>query len=138
MLESLIPLLIAASIITSPQENLPQKEVACLAKNVYHEARGEPYAGQLAVAYTTLNRVKHKAFSNTICAVVFEKGQFSWTSDNNKTKQKVPKKYYQLARLAISKHKRVKFKALYFHNTSINPKWKHKKLAKIGNHVFYL
>lgn len=134
MLESLILVLLVSA---GPKQPEPA-QVACLAKNIYHEARGEPYAGQLAVAYTTLNRVKHKAFSNTICAVVFEKGQFSWTSDKNKNKQKVPKKYYQLARLAISKHKRVKFKALYFHNTSINPKWKHKKLTKIGNHVFYL
>lgn len=135
-MQSLTAVLLIA--LMQPATSAPPSQVSCLAKNIYHEARGEPYAGQLAVAYTTLNRVEHKAFSNTICAVVFEKGQFSWTSDKNKVKQKVPKKYYQLARLAISKHKRAKFKALYFHNTSINPKWKHKKLAKIGNHVFYL
>lgn len=111
--------------------------MSCLAKNIYHESRGEPYAGQLAVAYTTLNRVDHKAFSNTICAVVFEKGQFSWTSDKNKHKQIVPKKYYTLARLALFQHKRAKFKALFFHSTAVKPGWKRKRLTKIGNHIFY-
>lgn len=115
----------------------PQKELSCLAKNIYHEARGEPYAGQLAVAYTTLNRVEHKAFSNTICAVVFEKGQFSWTSNKQKLKQPIPKKYYELARLAVLQKDRVKFKALYFHATTIKPGWKYKRLTKIGNHIFY-
>ena len=112
-------------------------EIACLAKNIYHEARGEPRQGQLAVAYVTLNRTQHKLFSNTICAVVFEKGQFSWTRDKTKLKQPVPKHYHELARLAIYQHERAKFNALFFHNTTIKPQWKRKRIAKIGNHIFY-
>ena len=48
-----------------------------LTLNVYHEARGEPEIGQLAVAHVTLNRAmeEHKS----IAEVVREPYQFSWT-----------------------------------------------------------
>lgn len=120
-----------------PKQSLNHRELACLAQNIYHEARGESRLGQLAVAYTTLNRVKHPSFSNTICAVVFEKGQFSWTKDKRKRKQAIPQEYLELARLAISQHNRAKFNALFFHSTKIKPSWKRKRLARIGNHIFY-
>lgn len=54
-------------------------EIGCLAANLYFEARGEPLKGQLAVAKVTLNRVKSKQYPDSICAVVFQKHQFSWT-----------------------------------------------------------
>ena len=66
-----------------------QADLVCLARNVYHEARGEPAAGQYAVAEVTLNRVASRHFPDTVCDVVYEKrfdarrnrlvGAFSWT-----------------------------------------------------------
>jgi type II secretory pathway component PulM len=44
----------------------------CLAENVYFEARGEPLAGQYAVAEVTLNRTHARNFPRTICQVVHE------------------------------------------------------------------
>lgn len=136
MNELILALVIGLSSTSQQLAQPSQKEVLCLADNIYHEARGEPYAGKLAVAYVTLNRTQHKAFPNTICEVVFEKAQFSWTS-TNKRAIKAPKYYHTLARLAIQKHKRVKFKALYFHSIKINPNWKRKPITRIGNHIFY-
>ena len=35
---------------------LAQGALLCLALNIYHEARGEPLKGQIAVASVTMNR----------------------------------------------------------------------------------
>ena len=40
-------------------------ESYCLALNVYHEARNQPLAGQMAVISVTVNRVNDKRFPNT-------------------------------------------------------------------------
>ena len=47
-----------------------KKQLTCLAKNIYFEARNEPFAGQFAVALVTLNRVSDTTFPDTICKVV--------------------------------------------------------------------
>jgi spore germination cell wall hydrolase CwlJ-like protein len=58
------------------------RQIRCLAKNVYFEARNEPTLGQIAVAFVTLNRVESRHFPNTVCGVVEERTrhicQFSW------------------------------------------------------------
>ena len=46
------------------------EDLRCLAENIYHEARGEPLAGQYAVAEVTMNRVRSREFPNSVCAVV--------------------------------------------------------------------
>lgn len=56
------------------------KEVTCLAQNIYHEARGESPTGRRAVAHVTLNRVKSPRYPDTICEVVYQPEQFSWTA----------------------------------------------------------
>jgi len=64
------------------------KQVDCLAKNIYHEAASESYEGKLAVAQVTMNRVNSGKFPSDICSVVYQKTtdqnlktvcQFSWT-----------------------------------------------------------
>ena len=115
-----------------------QQKVRCLSEAVYYEARGEPYRGQLAVAQTVLNRVKSSKFPNHVCRVVFQKGQFSWTKNWNKS-WNADHDSRQVARVALmGTHSLKDFKALYFHSTSVQPNWNRKKLATIGNHVFYL
>lgn len=52
-----------------------------LARAVNGEARGEPYAGQVAVAAVILNRVKHSSFPNTISGVIYQPGAFTAVSD---------------------------------------------------------
>ena len=43
-----------------------EAEVSCLAMNMYHEARNQSFAGQLAVANVTMNRVNDERFPDTI------------------------------------------------------------------------
>lgn len=57
------------------------KQHICLAETIYYEARGDSLIGREAVADVVLNRVNHKVFPNSICEVVYQKGQFSWTKN---------------------------------------------------------
>ena len=68
---------ISIAMLGTPSVDPEQHE--CLALNVYHEARGEVIEGQIAVAHVTLNRVNHSYFPETICDVVYQNRQFSWT-----------------------------------------------------------
>lgn len=59
---------------------LSDKDFHCLALNIYHEARGESLAGMIAVAQITLNRVDLRyRGQKTVCRVVYDPRQFSWT-----------------------------------------------------------
>lgn len=124
--------------------NVTQKaEIECLAKNIYHESRGESLKGQMAVAWVTLNRTRHPSFPNTVCKVVNQPHQFSWVKMKMKIKDwNAYAKAVELAKsmmisynneMVPSAIKHVS-EALYF--DSRGPKAK--KYARIGNHNFYV
>jgi len=116
-------------------------ETQCLARNIYHEARGEPWQGKMAVAIVTLNRTEHWRFPNTICKVVYQPGQFTWTQYRNLRIYEIRAWQDSVLVAHIAKefhHEYARyFPALYFHNKTVKPRWQHRRLATIGNHVFY-
>lgn len=126
-------------------------QLNCLAQNIYWEARGEPLAGQIAVAQVTLNRVYDHRFEDTICEVVFERTktkikeicQFSWVCSIKNTSTKIDPKLYEthkeIARMVLFENIRMSNlnDALYFHSDTVNPKWNKNKIIKIGRHIFY-
>ncbi len=57
------------------------QESYCGAQNVYHESRGEPDLGMIAVAQVVQNRIKSTRFPDTVCEVVYQDKQFSWVND---------------------------------------------------------
>jgi N-acetylmuramoyl-L-alanine amidase len=61
--------------------DLSENDLFCMVQNLYHESRGESVLGQAAVAYVTLNRVRSPAYPDSVCDVVWQPGQFSWTED---------------------------------------------------------
>jgi N-acetylmuramoyl-L-alanine amidase len=141
-MKQLITLALGAVLFaTNLNTQAENAELICLAKNIYFEARGEPYRGKLAVAQVTLNRVKSPNFSNTICGVVYQPYQFSWTL----TYKKITDKVAWNAALSLADKvldgtvKMPNFRATYFHAKSVRPKWAKNKtlVATIGNHVFY-
>lgn len=112
----------------------------CLARNIYHEARGESYKGKLAVAQVVLNRAKHPDFPDSVCGVVYDKGQFSWTKKPSKIRDK--EAWQESQRIAQGlldgSIEGIKgFNAVYFHAKWTTFKFKVKKVTTIGNHVFY-
>lgn len=64
---------------------VPFKDKELMAKLVHAEAKGEPYAGKVAVATVILNRVDHPEFPNTIKDVIYEKsgGYYAFTPVQN-------------------------------------------------------
>jgi spore germination cell wall hydrolase CwlJ-like protein len=137
------------------------KQVECLAKNIYFEARNEPFAGQLAVALVTLNRVYDDTFPNTVCDVVYQgihttdgfpkrdRCQFSWYCDGasdeirNLVAFNTTQKIANLAMLQYSKLKSEGLDytegAIYYHTHEIKPRWStaYPKVGRIGDHIFY-
>ncbi len=114
-------------------------EERCLAVAVYYEARGEPIAGQFAVAHVVLNRARSGRFADTPCGVVRQPGQFafahrSFTPASNADWQRA----VAVARGAIAGSGASQAHgALYFHASSVSPGWSHSEVAQIGRHVFY-
>ena len=109
----------------------------CLALTIYHEARGEPTVGQEAVAEVVINRAKQR--DKSICEVVYEPNQFSWSN-----KKGVPKpneswnSSVKLARDYVDgKQTSITNGAEYFQTNSIPLTCKAKNVKRIGNHVFY-
>lgn len=66
-----------SSSSTSAQDH----DVALLAKVISAEARGEPYAGQVAVGAVILNRIEHPSFPSTLAGVVYQPGAFTCMAD---------------------------------------------------------
>jgi spore germination cell wall hydrolase CwlJ-like protein len=128
------------------------RDLTCLTRNVYYEARGEPAKGKLAVAKVTLNRVSSSRFPSNICDVVYEQrwdkrrrryvGAFAWTEFDSvpSPKSKEWKKAWKAAETVYLNPESIQLKgALFYHATRIKPRWakQKKRIKKIGRHIFY-
>lgn len=127
-----------------------QKEIRCLALNIYWEARSEPLDGQIAVAAVTLNRVEDRRFPDEICNVVRQGGeirrhrcQFSWWCDGKKDdplEAEAWRRANTLARLtAAGVIEDPTGGAMWYHADYVDPYWADakKQVTKIGRHIFY-
>lgn len=117
--------------------DLPPAEVRCLEAAIHHEAKGESFAGKLAVGNVVLNRVASPGFPKSVCGVVKQKKQFSWYNGNNaELNTHVSSDTKKAAEKAMhAKRDNV----LFFHATYVAPKWP-RSLSRqftIGNHIFY-
>lgn len=118
--------------------------ILCLAMNVYFEARSEDMLGQLAVAEVTLNRVESERYPDTICEVVWQPRQFSWTHDG---KSDVPRdkeawaRAVEVAKIATETDDMsvVGSDVTHYHADYVRPFWAshYQQVAVVGRHVFY-
>lgn len=124
---------------THASSNELTDRVECLARNIYFEARGESLKGQLAVAHVTINRQNSSKYPKTICGVVYQKNQFSWTKSPRKiTDQSLFDEIKELAHsVIIGKTEDPTNGALHFHNKSVQPNWNKRVRVIIGNQIFY-
>lgn len=120
------------------------QELGCLAMNIYHEARGETEKGKLAVAAVTMNRVKAKYYPDTVCEVVWQRKQFSWTGLKLKYHAVKDTQAWvnaiEIAQLFIDGGNWPGVgEATHYHTTAVSPNWKDDNLlvAQVGNHLFY-
>lgn len=128
-----------------------ERQLGCLAKNVYHEAGGEPFEGKIAVAQVTMNRVNSGQFPGDICKTIYQKNivyervicQFSWTCDRETTFRPTNRANYNESMIAAQKVLLEDYRlpglktALYYHADYVDPHWKKEQVAKIGHHIFY-
>jgi len=49
---------------------LSDKDVECLARNIFYESGGEPTEGKIAVGIVTINRAQDPRFGRSVCEVV--------------------------------------------------------------------
>jgi spore germination cell wall hydrolase CwlJ-like protein len=118
-------------------------EVECLAVGIYYESKSEPLAGQLAVGQVIANRAKSGGrFPPSYCGVLFQRGQFSFV--RGRSLPSVPRSSHQWqTAVAVAKIVDQELKdsvvgnALFFHARYVSPGWRLKRVASIGNHVFY-
>jgi len=138
-----------------------QEEIACLAVNIYHEARGESEEGKLAVAFVTLNRVKSDAYPDTVCGVVYQGKhkrswrdnetlvpvrhgcQFSWYCDGKSDMVQDFDSYEEIVELSMNvwygRFEDNTDGSLFYHADYVDPAWaQHMAMTKrIDNHIFY-
>jgi len=133
-----------ASMVSQLRSSTPgSREIECLAVGIYFESKSEPLAGQLAVGDVIANRANSNGrFPSSYCGVLFQRGQFSfirgksWPAVNRSGRQ------WQNA-VAVAKIVDGDLKnsgaqnALFFHAKRVSPGWRLKRVASIGNHVFY-
>lgn len=126
------------------------KQIECLAKNMYFEAKSESDKGVSAVGFVTMNRVADPLFPKTICGVVHQKEgsvcQFSWVCLYGNNPSILDRARYEqiklMARTIAENHKFIRDRdpskgSLFFHATYVQPNWNLKRKVKIGMHVFY-
>jgi spore germination cell wall hydrolase CwlJ-like protein len=141
-----------ASKVTSTESiETIEKNLNCLALNIYKEAGHEPFEGKVAVAQVTMNRTKHPDFPSTVCEVVYQKNafmgkvvcQFSWYCDTIHRMRPVSKQAYdesyRVAKMVYLEDFKLESvrDALYYHADYVRPNWGKKKITKIGAHIFY-
>lgn len=127
------------------------RQLQCMAQNIYFEAGKEPPEGKLAVAQVVMNRVNSGKFAADPCSVIYQKNlfydkivcQFSWYCENpairNIKHTEAFKESMEAAKMVYLEGFRLPSltEALYYHADYVNPQWKKSKVAKIGRHIFY-
>ena len=128
-----------------------ERQLECLAMNIYREAGHENFEGKVAVAQVTMNRAAHPSFPKDVCAVVFQKSvvidrvicQFSWYCDTAHKARPINQSAYNESMAVAKKVLLEGFRldamkeALYYHANYVNPQWNLEKIGTIGNHIFY-
>ena len=126
------------------------EDLDTFARTIYGEARGESLDGQIAVAWTILNRVRAKSwYGDTITEVCRKPWQYScWNHDdpnlatltavslNNQSFQRC---MYAALAVGLQIVPDPTSRSMHYHVLSVSPSWAEGKspVCTIGNHKFY-
>jgi spore germination cell wall hydrolase CwlJ-like protein len=122
----------------------------CLAQAVYYEAASESEDGQRAVAQVVINRVRHPAWPNSVCGVVYQGPmragggcQFTFTCDGALARRPGGPAWDRARRIAAEALAGRTFAGVglstHYHTHAVFPSWAPRlmKTAVIGAHNFY-
>ncbi|MGH8908304.1 MAG: cell wall hydrolase [Egibacteraceae bacterium] len=127
----------------------PKRDEAktCLALNTYYEARGEEYAGQVAVGQVALRRAGLDF--RKVCREIYRPGQFTWTATRPQGSALPRGVAWQWALAAAEESLRWAARpeefsdysngATHFHAHYVKPRWAHSmvRVTVLGAHLFY-
>lgn len=125
------------------------RALECLTEAVYYEAATEPEDGQRAVAQVVLNRVRHPAFPNSVCGVVYQGStrptgcQFTFTCDGSMTRGRVEALWDRSRKVAEAALAGQVYAAVghatHYHANYVLPYWASSqvKTSVVGAHIFY-
>jgi hypothetical protein len=134
---------------TPAEPQIDARQHNCLSQAIYYEARGETQQGQVAVAEVVLNRVRSRAYPNSICGVVYQGShlstgcQFTFTCDgsiNHRPRGRAWERAQRIASAVMLGYTRpVTNHATHYHTTAVNPVWNSGLVptTQIGVHQFY-
>jgi N-acetylmuramoyl-L-alanine amidase len=128
-----------------------ERQLKCMADNVYYEAAHEPAEGKIAVAQIVMNRVASPDFPDDPCAVIYQRTvfhtrvvcQFTWLCDGSVNRRPIRDDLYQeslrAAKMVLMEGFRLPSLdgALYYHADYVDPRWKKVRVTTIGRHIFY-
>lgn len=135
--------------LPSTQMNTKLSAVDCLTAAVYYEAASETLTGQRAVAQVVLNRMRHPAYPNSVCGVVFQGSQrktgcqFTFTCDGSLNRRPSASGWARaraVAAAALSGYVEPSVGlATHYHTLWVVPYWSANltKLRTVGSHIFY-
>ena len=122
----------------------------CLTAAIYYEAANEPDAGQAAVAQVVLNRVRHPAYPNTVCDVVYQGTerndtlcQFTFGCDGALSRRPTAAGWARARRVAAAALNGAVFApvgmATHYHTLAVSPVWNKSLVATgvFGAHIFF-
>ena len=131
-------------VAATPAAGEMGRDLRCLAKAIYFEARGEPLEGQLAVGRVIINRASSGLFPGDYCSVVTQRSQFSFVRRGQIPQANESSRAWQRATaIARIAHQDLwpseAGDALYFHANYVSPRWAQRKTARatIDSHIFY-
>jgi spore germination cell wall hydrolase CwlJ-like protein len=139
----------AAAFVFKGSETARTQALNCLASAVYYEAGNQDTDGERAVAQVVLNRVRHPAFPNSICGVVYEGStrptgcQFTFTCDGSLAHEPDAdgwRRAWKVAEGALSGDVYAPVGwATHYHADYVLPTWASSmaKNAIVGAHLFY-
>lgn len=142
------PIVVKQDPNTIQLKDVKKVDLQCLSENIYYEAGNQGMAGKVAVGHVTLNRVGKSGYPKTVCGVINHKinevCMFSWkctTVPPINYNSVAWKQSYQVAYDLLSKERKdmidITEGATHFHNNTVRPQWKMRKVTNIGDHTFY-
>lgn len=133
---------LAALVDAQGQPEDMSRELNCLAGAIYFEAKGESLEGQLAVGRVIVARTKSGRFPASYCGVVYQRSQFSFVRGNAMPEIRKGSQDWReavaVAEIADAGTWQSPVEgAISFHAASVSPGWRMKRVARVGNHIFY-
>ena len=149
----------ALALCLSISAKASEKEIMCLAENIYHESRSQSIYGQIAVGHVTMNRVESRMFPNTVCEVVTQgekkpsprsgelvpvknRCQFSWYCDGLKEEILEENAWHDAFMVAATVYTRDRDTtggSMWYHADYVRPYWANSylEIMRVDDHIFY-